>query len=155
MYVINFDFFQFYDEKDHYSMCINICIAVPLVRHEPVVSNIYGDSVLLSWQPAEFKGDFKFPPSVTYSIEIQDRPGVGPWTPFITGIQGTSYHVTGLHPDREYFFRVRGHAGDVFGEPSAPVYLTHRAGKFQFFLKRKWIYCLMYPPNQKSTMFPK
>jgi hypothetical protein len=49
------------------------------------------------------------------SIEIQDRPGVGPWTPFITGIQGTSYHVTGLHPDREYFFRVRGHAGDVFG----------------------------------------
>lgn len=122
-------------------MCINICIAVPLVRHEPVVSNIYGDSVLLSWQPAEFKGDFKFPPSVTYSIELQDRPGIGPWTPFITGIQGTSYHVTGLQPDREYFFRVRGHAGDVFGEPSAPVYLTHRAGKFHIFL--------LYPCNKE------
>jgi hypothetical protein len=123
--------YQIHDPKK--IMRIYICISVPLVRHEPVISNIYGDSVLLSWQPAEFKGDFKFPPIVSYSIEIQDRPGVGPWTPFITGIQGTSYHVTGLHPDREYFFRVRGHAGDVFGEPSAPVYLTHRAGKVFFF----------------------
>ncbi|XP_076089438.1 twitchin-like isoform X1 [Mytilus galloprovincialis] len=101
---------------------------VPMLRREPIISNIYGDSVLLSWQPAEIQGDFKFPPKVTYSIELQDRPGVGPWTAFLTGITGTNYQVTGLRPDREYFFRVRGHVGDIFGEPSAPVYLTHRAG---------------------------
>lgn len=100
-------------------------------RREPVITGVSQDSVALSWLPADIAAGSGRAPVIQYRIETQYPPGIGPWEPIVSNIQRTSYHVTGLHPDGDYMFRVRAVADGIVSEPTQPVYLTRRAGNLE------------------------
>ncbi|KAJ8321036.1 hypothetical protein KUTeg_002623 [Tegillarca granosa] len=117
-------------------------------RREPVVTGVSQDSVALSWLPADIATGSARVPVIQYRIEAQYPPGIGPWEPIVSNIQRTSYHVTGLHPDGDYMFRVRAVADGIVSEPTQPVYLTRRAAPPRMPQEQPYIFD-MHPDNLK------
>ena len=105
---------------------------VPLFpRREPVITSLHPDSIVLTWQPADIPGNLPHMPSVSYRIEVQDPPEIGQWRTLVANLPRTSYHVTGLRPDRDYLFRIRAQTDKISTEPTLPVYLSRRAGEWK------------------------
>lgn len=95
---------------------------------QPLLFDIGPGSARLSWRPATLPSYVPSTAPITYSIFVQELPYKS-WRPLVRGVPHTSYHITGLNPDKEYLFRVQ--AENVYGasKPSEPVHLLKYEGR--------------------------
>lgn len=99
--------------------------------YEPHISDIHPTSIKLSWKEGRLPhGYSKSLSQLLYIIEVQEPPSEL-WHPLARDISTLSYQVSSLLPDRDYLFRVRAYIGSDMSEPTLPVYLARRAGRFK------------------------
>ncbi|KAH9489600.1 hypothetical protein Btru_036498 [Bulinus truncatus] len=103
--------------------------AVPptLSPHEPLISDVRGDSLRLTWKPADVPSYLTDTVPITYTILMQEG-GDPNWQPLARRVAGTSYYVTGLSPDNDYNFRIQAENNFGTSLPSLPSRL-HRQTK--------------------------
>lgn len=94
---------------------------------EPTIRDITQNAVQLAWLPAEIPTGA---PSVTYMVESQSPPGIGSWQTLYNRHPTPSVRLSDLRPDLDYLVRVRAQSGSFMSEPTLPVYIPRRAGKY-------------------------
>lgn len=95
----------------------------------PVLLDIKPNSAKINWVPAS-SGDLPAHAGpFAYSLESRELPQ-RTWKRLATGIKGTSYNISDLNPDIEYMFRIKPEHKSIATEPTAPVTLPKRTGKF-------------------------
>ncbi|XP_052813115.1 uncharacterized protein LOC128240501 isoform X5 [Mya arenaria] len=101
-------------------------VAPHLPNQQPLMYDYGPGSVHLSWRPASLPSYATSTSPMSYSIFVQEHPFTS-WRPLVRGIPHTSYHVTGLNPDKEYMFRVQAENEYGTSRPSDSVRLLKYA----------------------------
>ncbi|KAK3083319.1 hypothetical protein FSP39_019350 [Pinctada imbricata] len=97
-----------------------------LPQEEPLIYDVSPNGAFrLSWRPADVSSGFLDGSPITYTIYVQEPPS-GSWRPLVRRIPHTSYHVTSLHPDRDYSFRIQAENEFGVSRPTLPVRLIRR-----------------------------
>lgn len=102
-------------------------------NEQPYISEMNPNSVHLQWRAVQLPSKITDYAPVTYRLEVQELPR-SDWVILVDGIPHTDFHVTNLHPDREYNFRVRAINKYGYSEPTPLVQIRRRAGRCSFIL---------------------
>ena len=91
----------------------------------PEIDEIEDDSVILKWKrvdipPFDYDDD-----DLTFMIEGQQYPDYH-WLPLARGITSSSHRLTGLEPNQNYAFRLRGESPYGLTAPTEHVPLYRR-----------------------------
>ena len=107
-------------------------------QEEPYCVDINPDSVKLQWRSADLPTHIMDYSPITYRLEAQEMPS-GEWITVARGIPHTDFKVTGLHPLRDYSFRVRAENDYGVSDPTRPVAVQKRAGTFNSLPSNKFL----------------
>ena len=94
----------------------------------PELSEVGDDAVSLHWKRVDIPAYEADEEPLSFMIEAQRLPSYE-WEPVAHGITDTSYRISGLQPQQDYMFRVRGEMPGGVTTPSTPIPLYRHPGE--------------------------
>lgn len=117
---------------------------------KPILTDITGDSVGLTWRPARVPSN-STPP--TYNVEIRKLPNMN-WQRLAGGLTMTTYKATKLNPDRSYMFRIKAENEYGTSGSTMPASLGRPGSKFSMkFDHHSLCYCFCSTAVRKCIVF--
>ncbi|XP_064597938.1 twitchin-like [Liolophura sinensis] len=109
-----------------YFECLTIRVPPSMPIEKPILTDITGDSVGLTWRPARVPSNSNPP---LYNVEIRKLPNMN-WQRLAGGLTMTTYKATKLNPDRSYMFRIKAENEYGTSGSTMPASLGRPGSKF-------------------------